>query len=104
MFMGELLNFREFYQKPPIVIGEKDLDAVNDMDYTHWLIALEGCMCDGDFPSWKVVVFPTFVSGYFDFETPYYSSTFFGTFNEAHKLSLELENMAKLDQLATYNK
>jgi hypothetical protein len=109
MLMTEVINFREFYQKPPIIIGENDLLSIQSNTshteifdgYTHWLVALNGVEIDQHTIEWKVVVFPTSVDGSVNYISPYFASLSFRTFNEAYIFSKNIESMAKQDQLFT---
>ncbi|MFB6466351.1 hypothetical protein ACE38V_05935 [Cytobacillus sp. Hz8] len=105
--MTDLLNFREFYQKTPILINTKDWEAIQMDDRlsqmfehcTHWLIGLEGSELEQKTTQWRVIIFPSRSSGTFNFTRPFYRSSFFHSFNEALLFSRRLELLAKNDEL-----
>ncbi|WP_261128884.1 hypothetical protein [Bacillus sp. Marseille-Q3570] len=98
-------NYGEFYQRSLVVIGKADLLSVQEKSqcdiYTHWLIALEGTEMDkmtGAY-QWNVVVFPSKKCGGFDYKQPYYVSDCFQSIHEAIDFTVQLEKIAKEDQL-----
>lgn len=102
-------NFREFYQRTLIFIGENDRLSIlkkeiyaDNLDFcTHWLFALEGNEVSqetGDF-NWKVVVYPANTKGSFDYKKPYIVSPLYKSFNDAIEYTRELEKLAKEDQI-----
>jgi hypothetical protein len=104
--MCALPNFSDFYQRPLIPIGEKDRlsflnkklpNVTND---THWLIALEGHekMKGSEVFHWRVVIFPSNTDGTFDFESPFFASSYY-SFNEATEYARKIEKKAKDDQI-----
>lgn len=104
--MTGTLNYREFYQKQPIVISERDLTAFQQEvkfagDFTHWLIALEGVENRLKDFQWRVVVFPSSEGGNFNCKLPFFQSPFIRTFNEACELLTKIEALARQDQLFT---
>ncbi|WP_078546740.1 hypothetical protein [Litchfieldia alkalitelluris] len=115
--MKVVINFREFYQKTPILVGENDRLTMNNMfidsdsdierdsnlfeDVSHWLIALNGDEIDEKQIQWKVIIFPIWVDGYYDYSFPYFVSESLHTFNEAYDFSKGLEQLALQDQLVT---
>jgi hypothetical protein len=71
MRMTGMLNFREFYQRKPLLISPSDLSAIQEEESwfdtcTHWLIALEGCEERGNAIRWRVVIYPSGADGYFN--------------------------------------
>lgn len=105
--MTETLNYREFYQKPPLLICDNDrvliqkeakfTDIINDC--THWLIALEGTEEKlGNF-RWRVVIFPSSETGHFNCQLAFFKSPYLLTFHEACEHLQNIVEIAKKDQL-----
>jgi hypothetical protein len=106
LLMMSLPNFREFYQRALIHIGENDrLSALkctaNSDRCTHWLLALEGNVVSQETEAyhWKVVVYPTNKKGSCDYNDPLFVSTLYFSFNDAVDYIRKLEKMAQDDQL-----
>lgn len=105
--MAEILNFREFYQKAPIQINQRDWSAIQKEERfiemfkscTHWLIALEGSEMNQRMVHWRVLIFPAEASGSFNYTCPFFKSDFLRLFNDALELSKKIEQLAKEDQL-----
>jgi hypothetical protein len=105
--MRKLPNFREFYQRALIPIGENDRlsalkGSLNLDSCSHWLLALEGNEVDqytGVY-HWKVVIYPAKTNGHCNYELPYFVSTLFNTFNTAIDSIRDLEKLARDDQLS----
>jgi hypothetical protein len=104
--MMSMPNFREFYQRALIRIGENDrlsaLKCSADSDRcTHWLLALEGNVVGKETEAyhWKVVVYPTNMKGSCDYHVPYFVSSLYFSFNDVVDYIRELEKMALDDQL-----
>jgi hypothetical protein len=109
MRMTGMLNFREFYQRKPLLISPNDLCAIQEEESwfdacTHWLIALEGCEEGGNAIRWRVVIYPSAADGYFNHGFPFFRSQPIKTFQEAEVLSREMEAIARQDRLAVVKK
>jgi hypothetical protein len=109
MIMFELFHFEDFYQKPLIPIGEKDLLSIlNEPDTfsTHWLIGLIGSEKSKGSPmyQWRVVVYPSDALGCVNYQLPYFISPLPYSFNEALDYCKQLFGMAVEDQLISINR
>lgn len=105
--MTEYFSFSEFYPKSPIPITEnfklfiQEKHGANADQYTHLLIALEGCECSPKPFQWRVGIYLSNHNGSFDYRLPYFRSSFITTFHEALELLREIETKAKRDELMT---
>lgn len=106
--MTKVPYFREFYQKASIVIGESDRLSLAESqvseNHSHWLIALEGEELENGGIHWKVVTYPSDISGLFDYVTPYFVSPFYESINDAIECITRIASLAKQDQLRTVHK
>lgn len=104
-------NYRDFYQKALIPIGEKDYLCLKNMaktdsaHHSHWLIALEGQQkkIDKEFYCWTVTVYPADANGNFSQNPPCYSSSKYDCIHRAFEHASELEKSGKSDQLFSTN-
>ncbi|MDX8365753.1 hypothetical protein [Cytobacillus sp. IB215665] len=103
-------NYRDFYQKSCICMGESDrskfVEQIQDqVDHTnmatHWLIALEGEPIDNnsEIYIWKVIVFPAYVDGMFHYQNPQVLIKSIHSIHKAVELAKELETHIKSDCL-----
>lgn len=110
--MNGFPNFKEFYQKALIPVGEHDQQLLlqsrkekneSDTITTHWLIALEGDVIKkgSEMYHWKVVVYPSTLNGAITCKKPFFISPFFKTMYEAIDFSREIERQATADILTT---
>ncbi|WP_077213517.1 hypothetical protein [Bacillus dakarensis] len=105
--MKDPLNFREFYQKAPILIKRNDLLAIQKeakyakifRQFTHWLIGVEGRFGGTSKFQWRVVIFPSYESGEFNCKFPFFKTPFLSSFDEALELLRKIELKAKKDEL-----
>ena len=105
------LNYKDFYQKALIPIGEKDYYFFKETTHSipsthsHWLIALVGELKDieKEFYCWKVTIYPADSNGSFSWKSPCYSSSLFDCIHMAYNHALELENFSKNDELYSSN-
>lgn len=105
------LNYKDFYQKALIPIGEKDFFSFKESiptiqhNYSHWLIALVGERKDieKEFYCWKVTIYPADSSGSFSWKSPCYSSLLFDCIHKAYNHALDLEKFSKNDELYSSN-
>ncbi|MDF0726283.1 hypothetical protein PY093_06085 [Cytobacillus sp. S13-E01] len=102
--MNAFPNYREFYQKPLIPIGESDIQVFLDNDgssssFTHWLIALEGSEIEKGKEKfhWKIIVFQTTSEGSFDYNSPHYVSLQIPCVHQAFEMAKEIESKCKSD-------
>lgn len=108
--MSEMFNFSEFYQKSPIPINERYRTAIQDKEntgilfeqFTHWLLALEGCELKKGI-QWRVAIYPSNEVGTFDHRYPYFRSPYQASFHEACEALRELELKVKQDQFMNRN-
>jgi hypothetical protein len=97
-------NYREFYQKALIPIGEKDKTALlnTGSQLTHWLVSLEGQPRDNDeYYLWEVAIYPADNEGSFNWYTPLYRSTLFDCIDEAFEAARNLEQNGRNDELSS---
>lgn len=99
-------NFREFYQKALLPIGELDKQVFHHTFHgdheqltfaTHWLVALEGnpVQKNSEKYHWQVLVYPSNIDGVFHYKYPHFVSEYMNTMDHAIELARELENRAK---------
>lgn len=104
-------NFRDFYQKAIIPIGLNDLYQFKETsghNYsipTHWLIALEGQLNDGEneFYTWIVSIYPSDSNGSFTWNTSCYTSSIYHCIHKAYEHASKLERSGKDGQLFSSN-
>lgn len=107
--MIKVPNFREFYQTSSISIGKNDrlsmkhkaVEIEESQNFTHWLIVLEGDEINHNRIQWKVMIYPSELSGEFDYQYPYYVSSFFDFIHDAIEYTKQIERIAKQDQLSS---
>lgn len=107
MCMKEPLNFREFYQKTPLLIKRNDWLAIQREAkyakifhrFTHWLIGVEGNFVGKSQFQWRVVIFPSYESGEFNCKYPFFKTPFHHSFDETLELLRSIELKAKQDEL-----
>jgi hypothetical protein len=106
-------NYRDFYPKSLIPIGNNDrkilLSMENSMDdtfqATHWLIALQGKIrnsADENY-QWQVYLFPADLEGTYKWEKPYYISENLDSIEKAIELSCDLEIFGRDDAIISSN-
>ncbi len=102
-------NYREFYPKSFIPMGEKDRTTLFKafskekeklLLVTHWLVALEGSPIhkDSEIYHWKVVVYPSNVEKVFYYEYPHFISSPIHSFHDAMSSAKEIEAQIKADE------
>lgn len=106
-------NYRDFYQKALIPIGNRDRSAINASGvteppslFTHWLIALEGELkpkqpCE--YYHWKVSIYPANGDGAFNWNQVYYSSSEMDSIDQAIELARTFETYSMKDELHSSN-
>ncbi|MBS4189008.1 hypothetical protein KHA94_02105 [Bacillus sp. FJAT-49705] len=100
-------NYKDFYQKALVPIGTNDFKCLNDLDevdklkHSHWLIALEGEIrnLDKEYYTWKITIYPSDSNGNFSWNTLYYSSPIFDSFHLAYEHAKNLEKYSVNDKL-----
>ncbi|KAB2337306.1 hypothetical protein F7731_06745 [Cytobacillus depressus] len=100
-------NYKDFFQKALIPIGQNDLNCLKNMEicdfckHSHWLIALEGNLKspDVEYYIWKVTIYPSDSNGSFSWNTPYYSSPIYDSIHKAYDQAKTLEKCSKNDKL-----
>lgn len=102
-------NFREFYQKSLIPIGENDHKYLEEeglctneaFSCTNWYFALEGTpqTPTSSYYQWKAIVYPSNTSSQINYEQPFYTSHIFQCIHEAYDYVKSLETKAKEDIL-----
>lgn len=105
------LNYKDFYQKALIPIGEKDYFSFKEttpsiqQNHSHWLIALEGEQngSEKEFYCWKVKIYPADSDGSFSWKSPCYISSLFDCIHMAYNHALTLETFSKNDELYSSN-
>ncbi|XJZ28302.1 hypothetical protein ACF5W4_05775 [Bacillota bacterium Lsc_1132] len=106
-------NFRDFYQKALIPIGNNDRTVFSSEDVsfppllsTHWLIALEGELKpeqSRDYYYWKVSIYSANADGTFNWDQAFYTSPGIDSIDEAIELARTFETYSKNDELHISN-
>ncbi|MEW9050264.1 MAG: hypothetical protein AB2392_03855 [Neobacillus sp.] len=101
-------NYHDFYQKALIPIGLTDqlaLEEMNDSNWTHWLIAVEGEQLAQPkiYYNWKVSIYPADGEGDFNWKKPYYCSPRMESMADANHLASSFVKTSKLDKLFSLN-
>lgn len=104
-------NYRDFYQKALIPIGENDYvclknaAATDFANHSHWLIALEGQLksIEKEYYCWTVSVYPADSNGSFLWNTPCYTSSKYDCIHMAFEHASDIEKCSKNDQLYSTN-
>jgi hypothetical protein len=101
-------NYHDFYQKALIPIGLNDqlvLEEMNESNWTHWLIAVEGEQLPQAkiYYNWKVSIYPADCEGDFNWKKPYYCSPRMECMADANNLASSIVKSSKLDQLFSLN-
>src|SRR5574342_282385 len=106
-------NYREFYPKSLIPIGNNDRNALRSFQNlvdesfqaTHWLIALQGSVkqLPDEYYHWQVCLYPTDLEGTYSWNKPYFISNFINSIDEAIEFSRELEIYGRDDAIISSN-
>lgn len=101
-------NYQDFYQKALIPIGSNDkmaldIESSEDLNSTHWLIALTGHLKESkqEYYLWKVVVYHTNHDGEFLWKNPHYSSESYDCFHKAYDAAKDIEECSRKDVLVS---